>query len=239
MIGDRWTVSQFEEYWQLVMDKLFSKVDLPIHTALDEVEQKHRLISTKNDPIYSTSCRFRIAVWSFAVQHSTFLFSLGTGVVMLVYLVLRYQQAQQEKRIVANLVEDVVHAIRAESNNFIINSELHPIPGLPVNNLKDHFLPSTLMIDNKEHDRDSEGRLLWYLPDDYTRSRIWGMVRKEVIKNSNIRETNSQVKGEAQMVWIWIGSHGLTPARKRRTDFGTIVTTESQNISQENQEKKE
>jgi hypothetical protein len=138
-----------------------------------------------------------------------------------------YNTIQYESQVVAQLVEDIVDAVHAEREGYEMDSKKHPVPGLPLVQLRDYFLPRILKGRNidSDHTTDEHNRVIWYIWEGTSRSRIWKRVHQEIVKNSNIRETNTQVKGEAQIVWMWIGSSVLSPKKRPRGDHVLFGTT--------------
>ncbi|KAJ3259942.1 inner nuclear membrane protein enriched at telomere/subtelomere region [Boothiomyces macroporosus] len=219
LVGSRWDDATFEDYWGLVLNRLMTE-DTPVRSIVDEFTSQNRIFSSANPPILTTSCKIKISIWNFVVQYSVQLLSIALllGISLISYSM--YQSGVYEGRVVAYLVQDVLSAIHAEYDLYHSNSQKHPIPGLSVTQLCDHFLPRT--VSDLENEHDSAGRLIWYL-DEGARKRVWKKVAKEVCKNSNIRETSAQLKGEAHTCWIWIGSSALSPVKKRvRTDVGDV-----------------
>jgi hypothetical protein len=182
------------------------------------------MFTTTNQPIISTSCKIRRAILKTAIKYSTHLLVLGVSLGIVVYFIARYHQKQQETRIVAQLVEDVVHSISRESQGYLQDPKKHPIPGLAVVQLRDYFLPNTsLFQSSQDYHIDDFGRFVWYVMDESSKNRIWQQVHKEIIKNSHIRETSTQLRGESHIVWMWVGPQVLSPLKRHRTDilFGT------------------
>ena len=208
--------AQFDEYWTSVLDRIFTGKTSTLSTVIDELEQKHRFLISSKPPISSYSCVIRNALWSIAVKYSSYLLGAGSAMILMLYIVMQRAQRQYERHIEVTLVEEIIQSIHAEAINFHHDSVKHAYPGIPVAQLKDHFLPRSLSH-SKESDVDANGRIIFYVAD-HTRKKIWNRIRAEVLKNSSVRETNAQIKGEAQLVWMWIGSSVLTPLKKRRSE---------------------
>ncbi|KAJ3271880.1 inner nuclear membrane protein enriched at telomere/subtelomere region [Terramyces sp. JEL0728] len=219
LVGNRWDSATFEEYWNMVLNRLVTE-DNPVRSIVDEFTSQNRIFSSINPPILSTSCRIKIALWNFILQYSVQLVTIALALGICLFSYSAYQSGVHEGKVAGFLVQDVLSAIHAEYDLYHANSHKHPIPGLSVTQLCDHFLPR--MASDLESEHDSAGRLIWYL-DDSARKRVWKKVAKEVCKNSNIRETSAQLKGESHTCWIWIGSSALSPVKKRvRTDIGDV-----------------
>ena len=224
MIANQWEAAQFDEYWALLMDRILVGKAGPLNTVIDELQQQHRFIVSTNPPIISYSCLLKNAVWSAAVKYSKYLLVAGISIVVILYVLMARTQRQYESQIVATLVEEIIHSIHSEAINYHQDSIKHAYPGIPISQLKDHFLPRSLS-QNKESDVDAHGRTIFYV-SDHVRKRIWIRIRTEVLKNSSVRETNAQIKGEAHLVWMWIGSSVLTPLKKRKSELMNTPTFE-------------
>jgi hypothetical protein len=122
----------------------------------------------------------------------------------------------QESQIVTELVASCIDAIHSESDNHERDPARYPINGL------DHFVPLHF---NEACSFDSENRKIYNLSND-ARTRIWKMVSKQILRNSNVRETVLKHRGESQIVWMWIGSCALSPVKKRKVETFPVVKLE-------------
>jgi hypothetical protein len=231
LIESKWDDKLFEDYWNSILDMISQqKEGTPIYSIMDDTHFKHRLLVSRNPPIYSLNCRLQRQIWKFSKKYSFELFLIAVLLLSSLYLNQRYQARQLEYRISNILIDDVIEAIHEEYEFYNNDSTKHQYPGLPISQLTNHFLPRTKPPSKKDQDIDHRGRSIWYLPDEQTRTNIWNKVRSEILKNSNIRETNVQIKGEAQIIWMWIGSKVLSPL-KRRTDFETYGTISKKEVA--------
>lgn len=213
--------------------------------VVDEASQ-HRLFHSNNPAIQSFSCSAKKAIWKWMIENSLTLIVGGFSILFGVYGYISYTTMAFETLVVTSLVDDVIIAVHAENDNHLREPALHPIPGLAISQLKDHFLPSSTefylpptLTEHKEESApkesnsaksidsqhlyresvlDSHGRRVWYVAEP-SRSNIWKRVTAAVSKNSNIRETTAHIKGESHLVWKWVGSNALSPLKKRLRIF--------------------
>lgn len=217
LIGTRWTDAVFNEHWNLLMDRMMTDEECALRSIVDDTTHSHRLLASSNPSIHSFTCRIRKHTWRLIVRFAPHLIILGL-MMSLGYLgVTTYTQHQAETVIVLDLVENVTDAIHSEQESNHLDPVRHPMPGLSITQLRDHFLPvySTAT-------RDALGRKIFTLPSD-ARTRIWKRVGALVVRNSNVRESVLQVKGEAHRVWMWIGSSALSPVKKRKVTGSEFV----------------
>jgi hypothetical protein len=229
LVNTKWTNKQLEEYWSMVLDKL-QQDKFPLTTMLDDTVYRHRMFTSTNPPVIPFSCKLKRQIVSFAKENAILLSALVGLVFVVAFGIQVYNTSQYESSVVAQLLLDVMDAVHAELEGYEMDSQKHPIPGLPVVQLRDYFLPRTLNRFKRDTDHaiDENNRVIWYVWDESSRNRIWKRVHKEITKNSNIRETNTQVKGESHIVWMWIGSSVLSP--KKRSNSNTIFGTVSSKV---------
>ena len=214
LIGAKWSKDKFEEFWGLMINDVAKNP----HTLQMVVDNQSRYLNSQNPPIASYWCTLKQAMWKSIVQNAVYLVTLGACVLGGMGFWFTYQKRQFEAEVVSSLLPDIISAIHQETENYHMDSARHPVPGLALSQVKDHFLP--LPISNsKEFQVDGEGRAIWSLYEP-SRSRIWKKIAQHISKNTNIRQTTTQIKGETNVVWFWVGSAALTPAKKRKTDEG-------------------
>ncbi|KAJ3299929.1 inner nuclear membrane protein enriched at telomere/subtelomere region [Borealophlyctis nickersoniae] len=228
-IGRKWSDSKFEEYWDLVLQRFAQpKADDVLTTVLDDTHT-HRFIRSSRPPIMSISCRMRRNLWETSKAYWLELLSTGAAIALAILLWHKRLASIRDSRIVAQCVEDALDAVHEETDRHFYNPVKHPIPGLSVTQLRDHLLPivvpgraaaasrkrCTSTANGVDYTTDDSDRTVWYLPDESARDRIWNRVQQLVLKNSNVRETTMELKGEMHMVWQWIGSVALSPRKKR------------------------
>jgi hypothetical protein len=215
MIGTKWSRDKFEEFWGLMVENVAKNPN----TLKMVVDNQNRFFNSENPPIASYWCTIKQAMWKSVVQNAVYLVTLGACVLGGMGFWVSYQKRQFEAEVVSSLLPDIISAIHQETENYHSYSSRHPVPGLALSQVKDHFLP--LPISNsKEFQVDGEGRAVWSVYEP-SRSRIWKKITDHISKNTNIRQTTTQIKGETNVVWFWVGSAALTPcAKKRKSDGG-------------------
>jgi hypothetical protein len=238
IVGSKWTDDKFEEYWGMILLRLAdpaanksSDGEGGITTTVDE-SGKYRLLVARREPVFSISCSVRRNIWQQVMRH--WLELLATGALLLgstVYY-LRSRAAARDAVIVGTLVEDVLDSLYAESENHRTDPTRHPVPGLSVPQLRDHFLSVAVStgtavpnlpnlsvpaspLEGAIPVLDSQGRTRWTLPDESTRDRIWKKTSTLVLRNACVRETTMEFRGDFHVVWQWIGSHALKPRPRK------------------------
>lgn len=95
---------------------------------------------------------------------------------------------RKETRIVNGLVQNVLTKLSDQAHYYYVDRVLYPEPYLPEYHLRDVLLA----------DVHSPAR----------RQEIWNKVEAVVERNSNVRATSEEVRGELHRVWEWVGSTG-------------------------------
>ncbi|KAI8802188.1 inner nuclear membrane protein MAN1, partial [Cladochytrium replicatum] len=193
-------------------------------TVLDDSGQ-HRLFVSRNPPERPLSCQVTRSIGGFFAGYAV---EIGLTVLVTVGCMVywrRHVSQTRENGIVYQLVEDLLDSIHEEAENHRRDPVRHPVPGLSVAQLRDHYLPPAALAANSKPTPenadlvrhgwvpmvDANGRTRWYASDARTRVRVWGKAQGYVLRNSNIRETVMEFRGEQHRVWEWIGSYALKP----------------------------
>lgn len=172
-------------------------------TALDG-SLRHRLILSSAAPIVSLSCKIR-GYWRM-------LLAIAVSPCLGLILRQRYLAELERSRIVSALVEDAQKAVYDATEAHARDPVHHPVPGLSIGQLRDHFLPVVISGRPKGEGKDQAGRKVWYLADETARKAIWTQVEQVISRNSNVRETSMEMKGELHRTYMWVG--GLSPGNR-------------------------
>ncbi|KAJ3074431.1 inner nuclear membrane protein enriched at telomere/subtelomere region, partial [Quaeritorhiza haematococci] len=218
-LSKKWTLATFEEAWETALPHI--PTALSSTTTTSSKNPARRVFISHNPPVMSLPCRLRRSMWETIRAYYSELVLSGLTLIGCLVLWYRRQMALHDARIVSMLVEDVLDMIHEESENNRLDPVRHPVPGLPLVQLRDHFLPLVVpktTDDDANSDGsggaavgsgpilDPSGRTRWYLPDPRSRDRIWKQVASLVLRNSNVRELMVEVRGEEHVVWEWVGS---------------------------------
>lgn len=214
----KWSNDSFEEYWLEILDRISRRdSEIPISSIVDEKTHSKRLLASENPPQMSMLCRSNRFFWRSINQYAIHLIVFGLLVAALFGGSLHFELQRREIQITASLYESVIDAVHSETENHHIDPVRHPLPGLSVSQLRDHFLPKvsgTYSDETWNAQKDNNGRLVYYTNDLRGRTRMWQRVQNQVLANSNLRESLLTVKGEAHSVWMWIGSDNLAPTKR-------------------------
>ncbi|KND04981.1 uncharacterized protein SPPG_00665 [Spizellomyces punctatus DAOM BR117] len=224
VIGKKWDDEKLKTYWdlaiQLIRESGPDQSTSDLAEIMDETGRTRLLYSTQ-PPIMSVSCRLKRSIWETSRAYWLPLSALGITVIFFVWFWYQRQAVAREARMIARLVEDVLDAVSDEAENYRLDPTRHPIPGLSVAQLKDYLLPHVIPGSDRHGKGKGEsvfdektGHTKWHLVDERARDLTWEKVHQLVLKNSNVRETVMDLRGESHLVWQWIGSHALSPRRK-------------------------
>ncbi|KAJ3333111.1 inner nuclear membrane protein enriched at telomere/subtelomere region [Blyttiomyces sp. JEL0837] len=233
-VGNKWTDEKFDDYWSLLLMRLAEgevaqtgDAKPNLYTTVDD-SGRHRLFVSKLPPIMSWSCSIQRNLW---VQARTRWFELtmtGFALILGTAFYLRQRTQARDAVIVASLVEDILDSLYEESENHRVDPVRHPVSGLSVTQVRDHFLAVAVQKTAAQPGvgeagvatTDGQGRTRWAVADDVTRNRIWKKTSAIILRNSSVRETIMELRGEQHTVWQWIGSHALSPRAKKTMDLG-------------------
>ena len=217
-VRNRWPPNEFEQTWNLFLENLQSG-DVPDGSPLSLVgSEGNRMFKTVHPAIISQTCRMKKSAFDLVMSYAAEL-SIAVVFLSVVSYLWNFRRRQlEDNRKVAVLVHDVLDLIHEESDQHLKDSIRHPIPGLSVSQLRDYLLPEVLPHTNSRTKEassvDSKGRTRWLIKDKKIRDRIWKKVRTTVLRNTSVRETAMELKGDSHAVWQWVGSSTLKPTRK-------------------------
>ncbi|KAJ3017087.1 UNVERIFIED_CONTAM: inner nuclear membrane protein enriched at telomere/subtelomere region [Siphonaria sp. JEL0065] len=246
LIGSKWTDEKFEEYWTLVYHRVLTGSEsdsqqqqqqrsanlTPLLTTTVDESGRHRLLVSSSAPTLSITCHIRLSLRQQARKY--WLQIITTSLLLLLSAAYYFHKAAQRRDslVASTLVEDILECLFAESENHRVDPLRHPVPGLSVAMVRDHFISvcndtntTTAGLQKKTNQQldaygyapmlDSQGHTRWTVADDYTRDKIWKRVCTLVLKNANVRETVMELGGEENCVWQWIGSFALSPKKRK------------------------
>ncbi|KAJ3124576.1 hypothetical protein HK100_011189 [Physocladia obscura] len=246
LIGNKWTDEKFNEYWNLILHKILTasatahqqhhnhpqnpepNTSIPLYTTVDE-SGRHRLFKTTSPLLKSWSCSARHAVHITLQTHYRTITAILIALAGATFYAINRAAAARDAGVVATLVEDVLDTLHTESENHRIDPARHPVPGLSVAMVRDHFLQirmssaaatntnNAIALDSYGYAAnlvDEHARTRWTVADAGMRDRVWSAVSKIVVRNANVRETVLEVGGEEDVVWQWIGSFALSPKKR-------------------------
>eukprot|EP00842_Homolaphlyctis_polyrhiza_P006988 jgi/Hompol1/879/HPOL_005448-RA len=199
-----------------------------LSTVLDEATHQHRLLVSSKPPITNIACKVRRHLWSLLLKYALHLTITCAAIIVGLFAYIINQQRAQEQYIVSVLVQDVMDMVHCESDNNLHNPTRFSAPGLPIAHLQDHLLPKSISrtpaqvpsspdqldLPYVTH-MDPNGHTVWSIPDAATRKRLWSLVTAEISRNSAIRKTTMEIKGQPQELWIWVASPALSPRRNK------------------------
>ena len=260
IVGPRWSSERFEELWDLTLqyllnpEKAFPSEDplstthsttfndpkgqhhhrATLYTTLDQ-SGRHRLIRSQKGPIFSFACSLKQNLWQQAKSHWVEFFVTGVLIMGATLIHLRMRLAARDAVVVSSLVEDILDSLHIEAENHRVDPVRHPVSGLSVAQLRDHFLIVAVSSTNNSsssHDslntssssssssemavpiQDAQGRTRWTVPDEAAKNRLFKKASALILKNASVRETMMEFRGDHHTVWQWIGSHALSPRKK-------------------------
>ncbi|KAF9142129.1 inner nuclear membrane protein enriched at telomere/subtelomere region [Mortierella sp. GBA39] len=177
-----------EEYlqlWKLALKELHRRPDTVVFEHGLANEERIRSLR----PRKSLSCRLRQAFVGWALRFKFILFTLTAGLIGAAAVHVHIARRRKEARIVNGLVQNVLAKLSDQAHYYYVDRVLYPEAYLPEYHLRDVLLA----------DVHSPAR----------RQEIWNKVEAVVERNSNVRATSEEVRGELHRVWEWVGSTGV------------------------------
>ena len=224
-----WDDRAFDDLWTKLIQSLAvapGETKLPALTlVLDDTYHRYRLFQSSTPPIKSISCRLRTGLLEGAQRYSFELTITGALLAILTLLYTRRQTSIKEAQVINRVVEDILDAVQQETQLHQDDRARTPLPGLPLSQLKDHFLPlysarqrALKPVDPStgfQCERDVNDRVRWFL-DEPSRQRIWSRVYQMLASNASLKEVAMELGGEGQSVLVFIGSPSLGWASPRK-----------------------
>ena len=96
---------------------------------------------------------------------------------------------RKETRVVNGLVQNVLTKLSDQAHYYYVDPVIYPEPFLPQLHLRDVLLAN--------------------VHSPAMRQEIWGNVVAAVDRNSNVRTSTQEVRGEVHRVWEWVGASGV------------------------------
>ncbi|KAF9909765.1 inner nuclear membrane protein enriched at telomere/subtelomere region [Linnemannia zychae] len=172
----------FEQYWKLALKELRRRPDtIAFEHGLASEERIRSLRPRK--PL---GCRVRQAFVGWALKFKFILLALTAGLIGTAAVHVHIVRRRKETRIVNGLVQNVLTKLSDQAHYYYVDRVLYPESYLPELHLRDVLLA----------DVHSPAR----------RQEIWNKVEAVVERNSNVRASSQEVRGELHRVWEWVGS---------------------------------
>ncbi|KAI9339888.1 Man1-Src1p-C-terminal domain-containing protein, partial [Obelidium mucronatum] len=162
LIGSKWSDEKFEEYWALLYHRVLTGSESadystapqqqqqqqqqqpshlnPILTTTVDETGRHRLLVSSSPPTYSFSCHIRLTLRQQAQKY--YLQIILTAIALTSGTIYYFHSAAERRdtHVVSTLVEDILECLHSESENHRVDPLRHPVPGLSVAMVRDHFL---------------------------------------------------------------------------------------------------
>ncbi|KAG0046746.1 inner nuclear membrane protein enriched at telomere/subtelomere region [Gryganskiella cystojenkinii] len=175
----------FSQYWDLALRELRRR---PNKVSFEEgVYNEDILRSLK--PSRSLGCIARQAliglILKFKLVLGALLLSAAAGLVVKNYITRR----RKASRVINGLVQNVLTKLSDQAHYYYVDPVIYPEPYLPQMHLRDVLLADV------------------HSPSQ--RQEIWDNVSAAVERNSNVRTSSQEYRGEPHRVWEWVGASGV------------------------------
>ncbi|KAF9185251.1 inner nuclear membrane protein enriched at telomere/subtelomere region [Haplosporangium sp. Z 11] len=175
----------FSHYWDRALRELRQRTDKVIFELGLAGEERIRSLR----PRKSLSCRFRQALVGWIIKFRPFLFVLIMSIVGGLGIRAYITRRRRDAKTISGLVQNVLTKLSDQAHYHYIDPVVYSEP----------FLPQT-------HLRDA---LLLNIHTAARRQAIWDKVQDIVERNSNVRTSSQEVRGELHKVWEWVGTSGV------------------------------
>ncbi|KAF8980449.1 inner nuclear membrane protein enriched at telomere/subtelomere region [Entomortierella lignicola] len=198
---------EFSQYWDRALRELHRRSDkVSFEKGLDGEE---RIRSLK--PQKSLGCRLRQALIGWIVKFKLFFLALVSSIICGFGIHAHILTRRKQGRVVSGLVQNVLSKLADQAHYYYVDPVIYPDPYLPQTQLRDALLA----------DVNSPAR----------RQEIWSKVQSVVERNSNVRTSSQEVRGELHKVWEWIGPTGVlnqsaTGSRAGSANFQNEIDTQ-------------
>ncbi|KAI9599300.1 Man1-Src1p-C-terminal domain-containing protein [Syncephalis fuscata] len=191
-IGKSMSSTQFDDAWSEATQELTSHADeLALTIAKDDTNNTVNVSSKA--PIYPLSCRIQRGVTQLLLSYLPEL--IGIILVLSGYWYIRswMQTKSQDSTLATAMVDHALDILYQQEHRHHTDPTQHPYAAVSITHLRDLLL------------RD--------IHDLQRRQRIWTRVQNIVEKNSNIRTSVQELRGEQTRTWTWVGTV-TSPAKK-------------------------
>ncbi|KAG0312752.1 inner nuclear membrane protein enriched at telomere/subtelomere region [Dissophora globulifera] len=175
----------FEQYWDLALRELHRRTDKV--TFERGLAGEERIRSKK--PRKSLGCHLRQALVGWIVKFKLLLLALSISAIGGFAVRSHIVRRRKEGRVINGLVQNVLAKLSDQAHYYYVDPVVYPDPFLPQTHLRDALLA----------DVHSAVR----------RQEIWDKVQAIVERNSNVRTSSQEVRGELHKVWEWVGPSGV------------------------------
>ncbi|KAK9763719.1 inner nuclear membrane protein enriched at telomere/subtelomere region [Basidiobolus ranarum] len=179
---------EIEEIWPSVFRELTEQRQ---HIKILSDGNSKQLYFLSREPKYPIQCRLRKGLYSLLLGN---LKQIGGGLLLImagVYSFTRYNSHSSEKKLVRDLVQQVLIRLAEQESLHYADPVQHSLSAVSVVQLRDVLLRS--------------------MHNHVQRKHIWEKVRKVVETNSNVRSGVTEIRGEPHRVWEWVGT-SISPA---------------------------
>ncbi|KAI8605695.1 Man1-Src1p-C-terminal domain-containing protein [Dissophora ornata] len=175
----------FEQYWDLALRELHRRSDKVVFERGLAGEERARSLK----PRKTLTCRLRQALVSWIIKFKLLLLALTVSAIGGFTVRSHILRRRKEGRIVNGLVQNVLTKLSDQAHYYYIDPVVYTDPFLPQTHLRDALLA----------DVHSAAR----------RQEIWDKVQAIIERNSNVRTSSQEVRGELHKVWEWVGPTGV------------------------------
>ncbi|KAF9099777.1 inner nuclear membrane protein enriched at telomere/subtelomere region [Mortierella sp. GBA35] len=175
----------FAQYWKLALKELHRRPDTIVFEHGLANEERIRSLR----PRKSLGCRVRQAFIGWALKFKFILSALTAGIIGAAAVHVHIIRRRKETRVVNGLVQNVLTKLSDQAHYYYVDPVIYPEPFLPQTHLRDVLLA----------DVHSPAR----------RQEIWTKIESVVERNSNVRASSQEVRGELHRVWEWVGASGV------------------------------
>ncbi|KAG0006272.1 inner nuclear membrane protein enriched at telomere/subtelomere region [Entomortierella chlamydospora] len=175
----------FSQYWERALRELHRRSDkVSFEQGLDGEE---RIRSLK--PQRSLGCRLRQALVGWIIKFKLLFLALASSALGGFAIRAHVLNRRKQGRVISGLVQNVLSKLSDQAHYYYVDPVIYPDPFLPQTQLRD-----ALLMDVSSPTR---------------RQEIWSKVEAVVERNSNVRTSSQEVRGELYKTWEWIGPSGV------------------------------
>ncbi|KAF9437787.1 inner nuclear membrane protein enriched at telomere/subtelomere region [Entomortierella beljakovae] len=175
----------FSQYWDRAIKELRQRTD---KVSFEQgINGEERIRSLK--PQKSLGCRIRQTLVRWIVKSKFVILALISSALCGVLIHVHITKRHKQSRVVSGLVQNVFSKLSDQAHYYYVDPVIYPEPYLPRTQLRDALLSEV----------ESPSR----------RQEIWSKVESVVERNSNVRTSSQEVRGELHKVWEWIGPTGV------------------------------
>ncbi|RKP26702.1 Man1-Src1p-C-terminal domain-containing protein [Syncephalis pseudoplumigaleata] len=185
-VGQSMSKEQFDDAWSAAAHELVSHADeLALEVTKEDNGQDMQLVAS-TAPVYPLGCRIQRGITQLVLTYMMEIAGMLLAITGYWYIRTWFQNKSHDSALATAMVEQVLDSLCQQDYLHRTDPAQHPHAAVSIAHLRDLLL------------RD--------IHDLARRQRIWARVQRIVERNSNVRTSVQELRGEQTRTWTWVGT---------------------------------